>query len=120
MLAFLPRESGWYESLNKQSKDVPILKWWADMDQLYLAATRSEILSAQNDFQIARWSATTPKRRHVEHMKDLVTMYCSLAGLDESDEDFWDQLTLSIMDTKVPADGVKYFVHTFFSSFANI
>ena len=112
ILAFLPKTSHWYKTLNKQSKDVPVLKWWADMDKRYLGATRAEIQAAQNEWQVERWKETTPILVHVDRMKDLFSTYYGLAGLEEADEDFWDQFVISLMDVILHADGTKYFVHT--------
>ena len=82
------------------------------MDKWYLGATRAEIQAAQNEWQVERWKETTPVLVHVDRIKDLFSPYYGLAGLEEADEDFWDQSEISLMDVILHADGTKYFVHT--------
>lgn len=101
MVAFITEEHQWYKTLQKQSKDVPVLKWWKDMDNKYLKLTRNQMLKAQNMFQSLRWSENNPLETHIAKLQELYDVHCNNNMMEPSWEDFWDQFQLSVMDTEI-------------------
>ena len=73
--AHLPVKSSWFIDFRNRDKDKPLLTWFKELDDTYLASDEETKTQSQRNLTSLRWKCNVPLKTHMRRYMELLRIH---------------------------------------------